>query len=72
VPSFRTEFRPADFEALVQSLKAEIGARLRPLLGDWPVGEVETLLDRMARIKLKYDGIEAANESSDAMRRASD
>jgi hypothetical protein len=60
VTPLRTEFRAADFEELVRSLKAEIGARVRPLIGNWPSNEIERLLDQMARIKLKYDGIDVA------------
>ena len=38
----------------LRALKADISARLRSVCADWPEPEFEAMIDRLARITLKY------------------
>lgn len=46
----------ADAPTVLALLRADISARIRPLVAHLPEVEVATLIENIARIKYKYDG----------------
>jgi len=46
----------AEDERILRGLREEIGARVRPFVAHLDEASVDELIDRMARIRFKYDG----------------
>ena len=56
--AFGASGEPGAVESRLEQLRADLRARLRPACRHWPDGEFEALVQRMARMKLRWSEME--------------